>query len=211
MCGLCTNSVPDDILGVAEQQFSTNNRQPVERLYAAAHLPQGAPTSPALANLAARRLGYRLSGLATAVGGDYTRYADDLVFSGGRELERCLPRFRILLLAIVLDEGYTIRHRKTAVMPAGGRQQVAGIVVNEHPNLNRKEFDRLKAILFNCARHGPRSQLTGCLPQPNDPPTETTIEQLRSHLTGKVAYVRMINPAKGERLSKLLREIDWAG
>ncbi|QDT46587.1 Reverse transcriptase (RNA-dependent DNA polymerase) [Symmachiella dynata] len=211
LCGLCTNSVPDDILGVAEQQFATNERQPVERLYTAAHLPQGAPTSPALANLAAGRLDGRLSGLAAAVGGDYTRYADDLVFSGGRALERCLPRFRTLLLAIVLDEGFSIRHRKTAVMPAGGRQQVAGIVVNEHPNLNRKEFDRLKAILYNCAHHGPRSQLTGCLPQPNEPTTEATIEQLRSHLTGKVAYVRMINPAKGERLFKLLREIDWAG
>jgi RNA-directed DNA polymerase len=46
------------------------------------HLPQGAPTSPALANLCALTLDRRLHGLARVLGASYTRYADDITFSG---------------------------------------------------------------------------------------------------------------------------------
>src|SRR4029077_10406034 len=45
-------------------------------------LPQGACTSPALSNQVARRLDKRLGGLANKLGLAYTRYADDLTFSG---------------------------------------------------------------------------------------------------------------------------------
>jgi RNA-directed DNA polymerase len=54
-------------------------------------LPQGACTSPALSNLAARRLDSRLAGIARALGFAYTRYADDLTFSGGRGGTRTAP------------------------------------------------------------------------------------------------------------------------
>ncbi len=59
----------------------------------AAHLLQGAPTSPALANLCAFGLDLRLDGLAWVFGAAYTRYADDLVFSGSAALR---PQFRAL-------------------------------------------------------------------------------------------------------------------
>ncbi|HLJ11398.1 MAG TPA: reverse transcriptase family protein, partial [Planctomycetaceae bacterium] len=153
LTGLCTNSVPTDVL--ADGGPATNgaaSRKPFE----IPHLPQGAPTSPALANLCAFRLDCRLAGLARRMGIRYTRYADDLIFSGDRQFERSLPEFRVLVCAIVIDEGFSIRRRKTRVMRSGRRQEVTGLVVNRRINVARDEFDRLKAILHNCVASGPR-------------------------------------------------------
>lgn len=114
---------------------------------AAPHLPQGAPTSPALANLCAFPLDLRLVGLAHRFGARYSRYADDLVFSGPGTLRRDQRGFRAWVQAIVEDEGFRLRPDKTRAMPSGGRQQVTGVVVNAKPNLAREDFDRLKAEL----------------------------------------------------------------
>ena len=96
------------------------------RLYRQPHLPQGAPTSPALANLVAHRLDTRLAGLARAVQASYTRYADDLVFSGDESFARSIGRFPIHVAAIALEEGFAVQHRKTRVMRQGVRQRAAG-------------------------------------------------------------------------------------
>jgi hypothetical protein len=77
------------------------------------------------------------------------------------------------------------------------RQQLAGVVVNAHPNRGREEYDRLKAILYNCARHGPRSQ------------NRDGHADFRAHLAGQVAYWRWLNPGRGERLRALFERIRW--
>jgi hypothetical protein len=71
-------------LRVDGHRFLTNQR------LRGAHLPQGAPTSPALANLAAFRLDIRMAALAKRFGATMTRYADDIAFSGDREFDRSL-------------------------------------------------------------------------------------------------------------------------
>lgn len=116
------------------------------------HLPQGAPTSPALANLAAYRLDVRLSALARKMGATYTRYADDLAFSGER-----VPGSTIVAV-IASEEGFALNHRKTRTMRRSVRQRVTGVVVNERTGIPRSDFDRLKAVLHNCVRFGPSSQ-----------------------------------------------------
>ena len=163
-----------------------------------AHLPQGSPCSPALANLCAFRLDVRLQELATAMDARYSRYADDLVFSGGRELDRSLDRFHVLVAAIALEEGFNVNTRKTRLMRQGVRQQVTGVVVNARPNIPRHEFDALKATLTNCLRHGPLSQ------------NRDGHRDFRSYLTGKVAWVAQLNPAKARRLQVLLAAIGWS-
>ena len=85
------------------------------------------------------------------------------------------------------------------MMRSGVRQHVTGVVVNVRPNINRAEFDRIKAILTNCIRHGPKSQNRDCLPD------------FRAHLAGKVAQVSSINPMRGVKLLRLLRRIPWDG
>src|SRR5262249_23329973 len=153
----------------------------VRALYARPHLPQGAPTSPALANVCTYRADCRLSGLAKSAGAVYTRYADDLAFSGDDDFDRRAERFSVHVAAILHEEGLSVNHRKTRIMRRGVRQRLAGVVANERLNVARDDFDRLKAILTNCVRHGPESQNRDGHPS------------FRSHLEGRVGFVESIN------------------
>ncbi|MDQ6803681.1 MAG: reverse transcriptase family protein [Actinomycetota bacterium] len=199
LTGVSTNTVPlavwRDIPSVADPRLV----QPhfwLGRQLATPHLPQGAPTSPALANLAAFRLDRRLTGLATSVGLRYSRYADDLTFSGPTRLP--FRRFEESVAEIVREEGFSLNRRKSALLSAGGRQSVCGIVVNVRPNVVRAEYDRLKAILHNAARRGPQGQ------------NRSDLSDLEAHLRGRIAWVAQLNPDRGEKLRRRFAEIDWA-
>jgi len=183
LAGLCTTITPRDLRPDA--------------MFGVPHLPQGAPTSPALANLLAFRLDRRLAGLAGAVGANYTRYADDLAFSGDAAFAKALPRFAKAVEAILEEEGFRLNAAKTRIMPSTSRQRVTGIVVNAHCNTGRAEFDALKAMLHNCARNGPASQ------------NRENVPDFRAHLQGKIAWVAQINPARGAKLWRLFDGIDW--
>jgi hypothetical protein len=186
LTGLCTNVVPRDVTETAGGDS-----------YSSPHLPQGAPTSPALANLCAWRLDCRLSALADSLQAVYTRYADDLAFSGGVELERAARRFQVLVCRIALEEGFEVHTRKSRFMRQGVRQQLAGVVLNVRPNVRRDEYDRLKAILCNCARHGPASQ------------NRDGHADFRAHLLGRIAHVAQINPNRARKLRSLFERISW--
>ncbi len=188
---ICVNRTPAGVFRGKDLRHA--ERQPLR----SAHLPQGSPCSPALANLCAFRLDIRLHALALSLGARYSRYADDLVFSGDRELLRAMDRFHVRVGAIALEEGFKLNTRKTRMMRAGTRQQVTGLVINRLPNIAREEFDRMKAILTNCARHGPESQ------------NREGRAHFRDYLAGKVAYVRMVNPARGTKLQRLFDLIVW--
>ncbi|MEW4527869.1 MAG: reverse transcriptase family protein [Maioricimonas sp. JB045] len=165
--------------------------------YLPRHLPQGAPTSPALANLSAYSLDVRLSGLAARYHLRYTRYADDLTFSGDG---RCIPALREILplvTRIVRQERFRVNRRKRKIIRNNQRQTVTGVVVNRHLNIRRDEFDRLKAILHNCRKHGPASQ------NREDHP------DFAAHLRGRIAHVMQLNPQRGQKLLAIFDQIDW--
>ena len=196
LTGLCANATPEAVL---RDPRSGSDWFAGRRLFGRRHLPQGAPTSPALANLCCLGLDRRLTGLARRSGAVYTRYADDLVFSGDQGFERRLPQFRLLVNAIVIDSGFEIRRRKTRVMRQGTQQRVLGIVVNRVTNIERQEFDALKAELFNCVRFGPQGQ------------NREGRGDYRQHLAGRVAWIASVHAGKGQRLRGLLEQIDWSG
>jgi hypothetical protein len=197
LAGVCTNVVPPDVLRAGPSAVAKPMPWNREQLYRWPHLPQGAPTSPALANRCAYRLDCRLAGLARVVGARYTRYADDLGFSGDERLERCARRFQVQVCRIVLEEGFEVQTRKTRFMRQGVRQQLVGVVLNAHPNFRRDEYDRLKAILHNCVHHGAASQNRDNRPD------------FRAHLLGRIAYVALLNPTRGERLRRSFDRIVW--
>ncbi|EMI44484.1 reverse transcriptase family protein [Rhodopirellula sp. SWK7] len=162
-----------------------------------AHLPQGAPTSPTLANAVAFQLDRRLLGLANAVGANYTRYADDLFFSGDSDFASRIDRFATTVAVIAMEEGFTVAHRKTRKMFSGHRQQLLGLTVNEKLNSHRQQYEQLKAILTNCVRHGWESQN-----RENHP-------NFADHLRGRIAQTLQCNPNRGQRLMRLFHEIAW--
>ena len=200
LTGLSTNTIPQTVwqaVPKATDPALVGPRFWLGRALATPHLPQGAPTSPALANLAAFRLDRRLTGLATAAGLRYSRYADDLTFSGPMRLRRRRVHLEALIAQIAGEEGFRINARKTALHSSGARQSVCGIVVNVRPNVVRSEYDELKAILHNAARHGPASQ------------NRTGIADFQAHLRGRISWVASLNPARGEKLHRQFAEIRW--
>jgi hypothetical protein len=197
LASLCCNSAPSEIWNGFESPLIDRQLRMARELYSKSHLPQGAPTSPALANLCAYRLDGRLMGLANAAGATYTRYADDLAFSGGVDFHRVLKRFLLHVCATVMEEGFSVEHRKTRVMRQGARQRLAGLVVNRRLNVARSDFDLLKATLTNCARHGSESQNRSDHPD------------FRGHLLGRIAFIEMTNNSRGQRLRELFDQIKW--
>ena len=195
--GICTNASPRGLWKVLGRGLDTERMVEARSLYAWPHLPQGAPTSPALANLCAYRVDCRLTGLAKTAGAVYTRYADDLAFSGGAGFCRMAERFSTQVAAILMEEGFDVHHRKTRIMRRGVRQHLAGLVVNELPNIQRRDFDALKALLTNCVRHGPESQ------------NREGHADFRLHLQGKISFVAMVHAGKGARLKRLFEQIRW--
>jgi hypothetical protein len=190
LTALCTNAVRMSVARRGTMSWSEAKQLGVP------HLPQGAPTSPALANLCALRLDIRVAGLARALDAHYTRYADDIAISGG-ELRRRALGVETHLCAIAIEEGFAVNHRKTRAMHRSHRQLLTGIVVNDKPNVRRADFDCLKAILTNCLRHGAASQ------------NRAGRKDFRAHLAGRIAHVRSLNPPRAAKLEAIYREIDW--
>ena len=197
LAALCTTSTPPHIWRIAGIDCDRHRLREASALYRRTHLPQGAPTSPAIANLCCWRLDNRLAGLAHAARVTYTRYADDLAFSADEDFSRRASRFAVHVAAIAMEEGFQIHQRKTRLMRPGVRQHLAGLVINRHINIPRREFDELKAILTNCIRTGPNVQNRAHHPD------------FRAHLTGRIAFVESIHPQRGARLRDLFDRISW--
>ncbi len=197
LTALCTVATPEPVLARLRRSGSLSWQQ--AQRHRDAHLAQGAPTSPALANLCAFHLDLRLDGLAQTLGARYTRYADDIVLSGPPALRAAAARVEAWVGRIAADEGFALNHRKTRIAAASRRQQVCGVVVNHHPNLPREAYDLLKAQLHHCVRDGPASANRAGHPA------------WREHLRGRVAWAAQLNPARAARLQRLFEQIRWAG
>ena len=118
--------------------------------------------------------------MAQKLGFSYTRYADDLTFSGD-EPEK-ISKLLGLVSKLVADEGFQLRRDKTRVMRQGSCQRVTGVVVNEVLGLSRKERRRLRAMLHRL--------------QNEESPDPQELAKAR----GKLAYLEMLNPEQAQAL-----------
>lgn len=143
-------------------------------------LPQGAPTSPFLSNAYLFKFDWMMAWLAYNRKICYSRYADDLIFSGNSAKDIRLL-FRISEQQLKGKYSLSINHKKTKMMHRRQRQLVCGIVVNEKINLPRKWRKNLRAEIFQKKRAG-------------DIPEETA---------GRMAYREMVLQSKKTTLSSM--------
>jgi retron-type reverse transcriptase len=145
--------------------------------------PQGAPTSPGLSNAMVVKLDRRLAGLARKHGFDYTRYADDLTFSG--QDEAAAHALRLSAGRVIAEEGFSVNADKTLLMRRGRAQRVTGVTVNRTLGLSRRERRALRAALHREAQQRAAGNADA---------------NWLARLRGKLAYLAMLNPLQAQRL-----------
>ena len=116
-------------------------------------LPQGAPGSPFLSNTYLLTFDWRMAWLCAAKDIDYTRYADDLTFSGANRDDIVVM---IGMATRILNSEYKLKinKKKTKIMPRSRRQLVCSIVVNEKLNLKREVLKNLRAEVHQKSMRG---------------------------------------------------------
>lgn len=149
------------------------------------YLPQGAPSSPSITNIICRGFDARLARAADELGFTYTRYADDLTFSGaagsGANVGRMLRRVEF----VVAKEGFRINADKTRVLRSGRRQEVTGLVVNDRLGVPRKTLRRFRATLHQIEHDGPAGKRWG------------NSANILESIEGFANFVAMVDPDKG--------------
>jgi RNA-directed DNA polymerase len=168
------------------------------------HLPQGAPTSPMLSNLAMKRFDRQMHELAIHNKMALTRYADDLTFSTA---DKRFTRMHAVALArraraIILKEGLRPRATKTKIIPPGARKIVLGLVVDgARPRLSREFRRKLEAHVFHLSTKGPIAHAAAR--------GFKSIYAMREHIEGLLCFAKTIDNEFAAPLYHDFRGIEW--
>ncbi|WP_342045934.1 retron St85 family RNA-directed DNA polymerase [Bacillus sp. OTU530] len=159
-------------------------------------LPQGAATSPALSNLVMRDIDKRIAAFSRENRIRYTRYADDLTFSGDFQEGKVIK----FVDSVLKSKGFAINHEKTRVRLPHQRQEVTGIIVNEKIQVSREMRRELRKNIYYIKKYGLDSHLMTV--------KREKYEYLK-HLLGTANYIYSINPRDSEIYEYLeyLREL----
>lgn len=157
-------------------------------------LPQGAPTSGALANAAMLSVDAELAALAASAGLIYTRYSDDIAFSAGEEFSRQQAGALVNQAAAALGRGGFRSHRaKTRVIPPGARKIVLGLLVDQSevrlmPEYKRRLEVHVRGVSkFGLVEHAQHRSFDSVLSMIN-------------HVDGGLAFAASVEPGFAGRL-----------
>lgn len=169
-------------------------------------LPQGAPTSPLLANLAVHELDVRLTALAEAHGLVYTRYADDIALSTTRTDFTRAEAVTVIgeVLRAFEKEGLRPHHTKTRLIPPGARKIVLGLAVDgASPRLTREYRNKLRL-------HAHMLGVRGISPSAHAGALNfRSVLSMRRHIEGKITHARRVEPAFADAIAAKLAGVDW--
>lgn len=153
--------------------------------YLESRLPQGAPTSPKLSNLIMLRFDKKASDYAKENQLRYTRYADDITFSGEFNCTKVIRD----ITWIIEKEGFKVNLKKTRVQHESERQQVTGIVTNKIMQVSKSTRKQLRQDMYYIKKYGLNSHL--------EHKNENRVYYL-NHLLGIANYIVFINPKDTE-------------
>lgn len=151
-------------------------------------LPQGAPTSPYISNIILKSLDEEIANYVIDKKIRYTRYADDLTFSG----DFIVPIVINKVSNIIKKNGFSINANKTRTRKQHQRQEVSGITVNQKLQLSRKERRKLRSDIYYIKKYGLESHKNY---------TNITKKNYLYHMIGKVSHGLFIN-SSDEQLKK---------
>lgn len=152
-------------------------------------LPQGSPCSPYLANLSAWTLDLRIQGYVGKRGINYTRYADDLTFSGlnPSKVVKIIP----MIKKLIDDENFSLNHKKTRIASSARAKTVTGLVINEESvGIGKQKYKDLRAKIHHLTL-----------------PTEQTNEVLLNHVDGWLSYLNSVDKIRYTKAQKYINEL----
>lgn len=159
-------------------------------------LPQGAPTSPALANIVFDAVDSRLLEYAHENQLVYTRYADDLTFSTDTaNIEKHLDN----LIHFITESGFQINKDKTHIMKDNYRKMVTGLIVNEKVKVPKKFKRRFKQELYYCQKYGISQHLQAI--------GRSNAINFQEYMYGKAYFIKMVEAGLGEYYLRQLDEL----
>lgn len=156
-------------------------------------LPQGSPTSPALSNIILKHVDDRIFGFCKKLKVRYSRYADDMSFSGSFNVD-VIYKF---VSSVVNNYGLKINTKKTRVLQKHHQQSITGVVVNEKIQAPRDYRRKLRQQIYYCKRFGLANQAT-----------RNNFKDIKSFLhflLGKANYIKYLNPKDSE----IKEYIEW--
>ncbi len=153
-------------------------------------LPQGAPTSPMLSNLVMKAFDDALGHYCRQRGVCYTRYCDDLTFSGDESLYPIYQRARTMLE----DMGFSVNRRKTHFITNASRQCVTGLVVNEQVSIPSTYKRQLRQEVYYALRFGLQDSILREKRADYIDNGVALCDKYYQHLLGRISYVLQIEP-----------------
>lgn len=170
------------------------------------HLPQGAPTSPMLANLVMRPFDRRVEDLARHAGWTYTRYADDLAFSRRDSSNRAAAMHLAKIIEHELVQLGLTQHRgKTTIIPPGARKVLLGVLIDsDRPMLTKAFRNNVETHIYALT-----SPKLGAAAHQGKRGFASSIG-MRRHIEGLIAFAHQVDHAYGIKLYARFNNIDWA-
>jgi RNA-directed DNA polymerase len=191
---ICTTYLPEEKFDLLDDSFQEHFQYLLK--FDEAFLVQGASTSPALSNLICQKLDNRFSKLANKCNVNYSRYADDITFSGESQ---SLPSLKIIE-KIIVDERLKINRDKVGFYKKGQRQLVTGLLVDKNVRIPKKFKKEIFRHLHFCLKFGALSHFNKVAPGKSF---------RREWLIGKILYVNSIEPMVAKKMFEQVKKINW--